>query len=151
MQQASPTLQCLSLLLQASCHHLAKATPLPLNSRLATGCILSATPQEEKGSVKPHLGSLDLALVLDDSECVGHDLARVVVVGEAVYHGRAGVLCKFQDVLMRKQSCHDHIVVPTNQPARLSPYTSRRCQLFGKPQGKQRAGKGCTKTPQVSY
>ena len=46
--------------------------------------------------------------VLAHGQDVGHDLAGVVVVGEAVDDGHGGVLREVDQVLVREEARHDH-------------------------------------------
>jgi len=71
-----------------------------------------AAPSEKQRLGTARLGALQAAQALDHGQRVRHDLARVVVVGEAVDDGHRRELRQLQDVLVPEQARHDDVVVP---------------------------------------
>ena len=61
-----------------------------------------------------HLGALNATNDLQHGQSVCHDLARVVIVSEAVDHGHARILGQLQQVLVCKQAGHDDVIVPAD-------------------------------------
>ena len=59
--------------------------------------------QQSTAAGAPCLLALDGAELLVDGECVGHDLAGVVVVRQPVDDGAAAVLCQLQQVLILRR------------------------------------------------
>ena len=61
-----------------------------------------------------HIGDLEVvqpSALLFDRQKVGHDLARMVEVGQPVDDWYGGVSRQLEQVLVVKKACHDHVVV----------------------------------------
>ena len=59
---------------------------------------------------------VEAAAAFQDGEHVRHDLAGVVVVGQAVDHRYRGVLGQLEEVVVGEQAGHDHVVVARHHP-----------------------------------
>ncbi|VTR64230.1 hypothetical protein DESC_150044 [Desulfosarcina cetonica] len=93
-----------------------------------------------------HLEVIEVAPVLQNGEHVGHDLAGVVVVGQAVDYRHAGIFGQLEHVGVVEKPGHDHVVIAGDHPGdvldrlALADGNVRRSQVKGMAAHAEKAG-----------
>ena len=75
-------------------------------------CSSAAVLLAQSTGMHAHLGVHYPADGLQHGQGIGHYLAGVVVIRQAVDDGHAGILRQLQEILMAKEARHDDVVVP---------------------------------------